>query len=603
MLSQPVIRIRNRAAGFQFPLLLALLFALAAQVAGFAAVTFTASIDRPTITLGETATLSLTFENASPEVPDLSKIPNLEISYLGPMTQMRYVNGVSSSTTTYNYTVTARQVGDFTIPALTVVVDGKALRSAPIRLKVAQPGSSVSANSSGDALALVKLVLPKKTAYVGEVLSAQLQLYLHSSIQNVGNFQLTAFPADGMNIGKRVETQHSREQIGNSIYTVIPLAFPITPVKSGSLTVGPVSVQFIAELPTANRRRDPFDPFGMLNRNEQKQLTLATEAQSLEVLPLPENAPNGFAGAVGTYTMVMTAGPTNVAVGDPITVKVQITGRGALDSVALPDQPAWKEFKTYPATSKIETTDPLEIQGTKSFEQVIVPQNDDIKALPPFAFSYFDPEQKSYRTLVRPAIPLTIRPSGSTPIPTVAANRPSDNNTPPPAQDIVSIKQRLGEIEKPAPVLIQQPWFLALQSLPLLALVGAVGFRKRRESLANNPRLRRQRHVAQLVREGLTDLRKQADANQSDAFFATVFRLLQEQLGERLDVPASSITEAVIDERLRPKEVSESLLNALHELFQSCNLARYAPIKSSHELAALIPKVETTLGQLREVTL
>ncbi|HEU5123241.1 MAG TPA: BatD family protein [Verrucomicrobiae bacterium] len=601
---QPVIRARIRAAGFQLSLLLAFLFCLIAPTTVSAAVTFTASVNPQTITQGESATLSLAFENATPsDVPELPNIPNLEIAYVGPSTEMRYFNGVSSSKTTYNYTIAARQPGDFTIPALSVVVDGKTLRSAPLHLKVVPAGSSVSGGNSGDALAQVKLVLPKKTAYVGEVLTAQLQLYLHSSIQNVVNFQITDSPAEGMNIGKQVETQHSRAQIGNSIYTVVPLAFPITPVKSGLLTVGPINVQFVAELPSPNRRRDPFDPFGMFNRNEQKQLTLATDAQSIQVSPLPENAPAGFAGAVGVYTMTMTAGPTNVAVGDPITIKVQIAGRGALDSVALPDQPSWKEFKIYPATSKIDTTDPLGIQGTKSFEQVIVPQNDDIKALPPFAFSYFDPEQKSYRTLVQPAIPLTIRPSGSTPVPTVAANRPANDNTPPPAQDIVSIKQRIGDLVPPAPALVRQSWFLALQSVPLLAFLGAVGFRKRQESLANNPRLRRQRQVTQWIREGLNDLRKQADANNSDAFFATVFRLLQEQLGERLDVPASSITEAVIDERLRPKGISEPLLNALHELFQSCNLARYAPIKSSQELAAMIPKVESTLSQLREVTL
>ena len=34
----------------------------------------------------------------------------------------------------------------------------------------------------------------------------------------------------------------------------------------------------------------------------------------------------------------------------------------------------------------------------------------------------------------------------------------------------------------------------------------------------------------------------------SDQFFATLSRLLQEQLGERLDLPASAITEAVIEE-------------------------------------------------------
>ena len=92
-----------------------------------------------------------------------------------------------------------------------------------------------------------------------------------------------------------------------------------------------------------------------------------------------------------------------------------------------------------------------------------------------------------------------------------------------------------------------------------------------------------------------------AAENNSDDFFATLFRLLQEQLGERLDCPASAITEAVIEERLRPRGVPEATLAALRELFQTCNLARYAPIKTSQELAALIPKLEAELRDLQNI--
>jgi hypothetical protein len=135
----------------------------------------------------------------------------------------------------------------------------------------------------------------------------------------------------------------------------------------------------------------------------------------------------------------------------------------------------------------------------------------------------------------------------------------------------------------------------------VFALVSTVVWRKRKENLANNPRLRRQRQVAQLVRDGLVELQNFAAQNKSDEFFATLFRLLQEQLGERLDLPASAITEAVIDERLRPRGVSPELLASLHELFQTCNLARYTPIQSSQELAAIIPNLESVLNQLREL--
>jgi len=151
-----------------------------------------------------------------------------------------------------------------------------------------------------------------------------------------------------------------------------------------------------------------------------------------------------------------------------------------------------------------------------------------------------------------------------------------------------------------SPPLVRQPWFLALQGVPAFALLTCLIWRKRKETLANNPRLRRQRQVAQLVREGLQDLRNRAAENKSDEFFATLFRLLQEQLGERLDLPASAITEAIIDERLRPGGLPETTRASLHELFQTCNLARYAPIRSSQELAAIIPKLENVLNELRE---
>ena len=99
----------------------------------------------------------------------------------------------------------------------------------------------------------------------------------------------------------------------------------------------------------------------------------------------------------------------------------------------------------------------------------------------------------------------------------------------------------------------------------------------------------------------MIELRQFASENKSDDFFATLVRLLQEQLGERLDLPASAITEAVIEERLRPRGMPEATLAPLHELFQTCNLVRYAPIKSSQELAAIIPKLETVLRELKEL--
>ena len=92
-----------------------------------------------------------------------------------------------------------------------------------------------------------------------------------------------------------------------------------------------------------------------------------------------------------------------------------------------------------------------------------------------------------------------------------------------------------------------------------------------------------------------------AAENNPGEFFATLFRLLQEELGERLDCPASSITEAVIDERLALLGVPETTLAGLRELFHLCNQARYAPLRTSGELAAVIPQFENAIRGLQTV--
>ena len=63
------------------------------------------------------------------------------------------------------------------------------------------------------------------------------------------------------------------------------------------------------------------------------------------------------------------------------------------------------------------------------------------------------------------------------------------------------------------------------------------------------------------MRAGLARLRELAGQNKADDFFAELIRLLQEKLGERLALPASAITEAVIDEKLRPHGLPDSTLD------------------------------------------
>ncbi len=566
------------------------------------AATFKATLDRDHLQVGETATLTLSFEGGQPsQVPQIPRIPNLQLSEGGTSRNVSIVNGQVTSTFNWTVGVTPLQPGDYTIPAVQAEIDGQRLTSAPLRLKADRQG----ATGGSDALALMRIILPKAEAFTGEALTVELQVFVRNGVANAENILQyfeslgsTPLKAEGFSIIRTANTGRRRAQSGENQYVATGIATSLVPVRPGSLNIEANPVELILQIPSGQRRRDSvFDPFGMFQSLEQRKLVLTAEPQAIKIIPLPaQGSPAGFNGAVGSFDFKVTASPTNVAAGDPITLKIELTGRGPLESLNLPGF-TWDGFKSYPATAKLDFTDQLAIQGTKSFEQVVVPQTPDIRQVPSLQFSYFDPAQKAYRTLTHPAVPLVVRPSSNRG-PEIAAPRGEAEETPQ-NRDIVHIKPRPGTLARPSPPLLPRPGFLVLAAFPVLVWLAALLWRRRADQLQNNPRLRRQRHVAALVRDGLNDLRAQASSNEPQAFFATVFRLLQEQLGERLDLAAASITEAVIEEHLKPKGTPEAVILSAQELFQLCNVARYAPISGSQELSALVPKVQSTLEQLR----
>jgi BatD DUF11 like domain len=562
------------------------------------AASFTAALDSDTITLGQSATLSLTFEGGQSKNVPTPSVPGLQITQTGTSQNVSFVNGAMSSTVTVSFSVTARQTGVFTIPALTADVNGQQLSTAPLKLTVLKADApAAAAIDSGNEIAFMKLSLPQKKIYAGQMLTAQLQVCVRDDVENFANFQFTDQPADGFTISKMVQGQNQRAQIGNRIYTVIPLTFALTAMKSGTLSLGPFTASAMLVVPSPDQPRG----FPFFTGGEQKQVSLATETLTAESLPLPtENVPADFNGAVGDYQLTATVGPTNLAVGDPVTVRVQISGRGTLDALTLPDQTALHDFKIFPPTSKVEISDRLGLEGTKTFEEIVAPQNSDVRAWPQFSYSFFNPDDGKYHTLTQPAVPLAVHSAGATVMPTTVANKNSapENQSP---QDILPIKQNLGTLETKTFPLIAQPKFLALQSLPVIAFLAAFVWRKRADNLANNPRLRRKIAVGKLVQNGIADLQKFAAQNNSEEFFALLFRLLQEQLGERLDCPANAITENVVEENSILRGSPEITRHDLRELFQLCNQARYAPVRGTSELNSVAAQFEKVIGELQEV--
>lgn len=557
----------------------------------------TAELDRQTVPVGETVTLSLVFDginpSGAPNLPPLAQ--NVQQAGVGESRSVTIINGAAQSKVTYNYTLVATQPGDITIPAMQVVAGGKPLTTKPLALKIVPAVSPPTPDATISNLAWLRLTVPKAEVYVGESFPVELQLY----VQNAQDVQMPQLKADGFSLGQSTKPQQTKTQVNNAVYTLVIFRMTATAMRTGDLNLS-AECSLTLLIQDRSRRPDPFDSFfgrGMTPR----PTVLKTEQQVMHVLPLPtENVPPTFNGTVGSFTMQVTAGPTNIAVGDPITVKASISGNGPIETLRLPEQPGWREFKTYAPNTKTDLGDPLGLSGTKHFEQVVIPQNHEIKALPPLEFSFFDPTRRSYQTLRGPAFPLVVRATVAAAAPPSLSSNVVAQNAP--AQDdIVHIKAQLGMGTASGTPLLQQGWFLGLQAVPLLAWLSLLIARKRKESLANNPKLRRQREVAQRVREGLEQLRQLADSQDSEGFFATLFRLLQEQLGERLDLPSSAITESVVDEKLASRGLKPKALSELRELFHMCNMARYAPQKSVKELKSIIPRAERVTAALQEL--
>jgi hypothetical protein len=540
-----------------------------------------ATVDKAVLNFGETLTLSITFDGNRAGQPQLPAIPGFNV--VGSGTRFELNNNQMSQTFTYEMQPT--QPGDLMIPAFQLNVGGQIQTTQPIKVKILKPGENQPGGAPANAF--LRVVVPKTNVVVGEVMEVDVQVYfLEGRIT-----QYPQFPVDpGVTLGKWLKPTESRVAVNNQAYSMVSFKVPVTVVKAGQLTLGPATEN--VQVPDRQRRADFF--FGQPTKN----LPVTSEKVLLTAVPLPmHTAPATFAGAVGQYSLNVTASPTNVAVGDPVTVRVQIAGRGWLDGVSFPPQPAWREFKSYAPNSRIDGGGENNVSGTKTFEVAVVPGNADIKMLPPFEFTFFDPESRVFRTLKSAAIPLNVQAAVANAMPMPAPG--GTNKMGQAAPDLAHIKLRLGTATANVP-LITQGWFIALQAVAPALWLGLLIRRKIAESDAGNPRLRRRREVEKRVNDALKHLRAHAAGNQSDEFFATLFRALQEQIGERLDVPASSITEALIDERLRPAGLADESCRALHELFQAANLARYSPVKSAQELSALLTRAEGILRELRD---
>src|SRR5438477_2803424 len=423
-----------------------------------------------------------------------------------------------SSSVTYNYTILPLKAGQFKIPPQTVRVGNDSLRTPELVLSVAQ-GSSGSGSSAGSAqsgqstvgskIAFAELVVAKKDAYVGEMVPAVIRLGFdpraHGRLEEGPELS-----GQGFTTQKLQQPHENLETIGGRTYQVYTFKTAIAAARPGKFEIGPVTAKAAVVLPrrpsTSPRTRprspfdlfnlddpfsDPFfsDPFGSMG--ERAELPIRSETATLNVKPLPTNAPPNFSGAIGNFTMAVDAKPKTVQVGDPITVTSTINGRGNFDRMngpALEDERGWHK---YPPSAKFKQDEDVGISGEKTFEMVLAP-NEKKQSLPVLAFSYFDPAKEQYVTLHSEPMAITVQ--GGAAAPAVAAQPPSSSPATaarghPPVPNSTKPQDILYQLTEPSRTvesfesLYARRGFWAAQSLPLAGLLVFAGWKIRRARL------------------------------------------------------------------------------------------------------------------------
>ncbi len=575
----------KRTHAFFSVLLAAILFA---PGLGARAATVTATIDPPDISLGDTAqlTVTVTGSQAQANVPDVA---GLDITAVGQSSQIQIINGSVTVNASTTYSISPQREGNFTIPAIRA--GGAA--SQPVTLHVGKGNASASsqnlpppsitpAPNSGpvvmpapgsgpapdrapltaqDRFGWLQVVMPKKELYIGELVPVEIKAYIRDGMPfDVRG--LPEFTADGLTLPQLDNRPaQSNEVVGGRSYIVLTWHSAITAAKTGDYALGlkmPLLVVVPAPMPQGADDFNSFFQNAFAAMRQRKEVTLTNGADALKVLPLPAaNRPSDFSGAVGQFEIDVSAVPTHVNAGDPITLRLRVAGKGNFDRVLSNGLPADANWKTYSPKSSFDPADSVGYQGTKTFEQPVIPNDSGVTSIPPVTFSYFNPETRQYVTRSAPPIAISVsgapRAVASSAGPVVTPNGPagagSTPATPGPDSELAMNKFEPGTFFATLQPVYLSPAFLAAQAVPLVALFAGMFFVRRQRSGVDAQR-QRTNAVRQAIRQQVDAMDEAIRNHQTHAFFISARAALQQRFGQDWGVRPETITVADVHARL-----------------------------------------------------
>jgi hypothetical protein len=554
-----------------------------------------ATLDTQQAQVGQPVTLSIEVQGAqNVESPTLTGLEDFDAQYIGPSTQVSIINGQMRSSATHRYALTPRREGRFNLGPFTVKFDDQEYRTQPLQLNVgkAPPIPQAPAAGQGEGSQQVRLVatVPKTEVYLHEVLPLDVTLYV-GNIQ-VADVQYPTVTAEGMSLDQFGRPRQFGQMIEGRRWDAVQFHTTIIPLQEGARSLGPV----ILRLNLVERGRQGgtfndtlFNAFGARRRSAE----VHAEPVQLTVLPLPqEGKPPSFSGAVGNFNMQVSASPTEVTAGDPITVKIVIRGEGNLADARPPAPISVEGFKAYDA----QVTQP-EGDALRVFEQVLVPNEATVTSIPPVRFAYFDPAERTYKTIESAPIALAVRPAQPGQETRILAAEGERRVTREElGRDIVYIKDDLGALRPRS-----SPWyggwlFLLWQPIPALLFIAAIFYDRRRQRLTGDVRYARFTQARRNARRGLALAEEALKHADPGAFYDQLSRTVQSYLSDKLGLPPGAIYTATAGDW----GITHEIAQRLRHLFEACEQVRFAPTSADGDMRGVLSAAEDIIKRLEK---
>ena len=580
---------------------------------------FQAEVDRNRLAAGDSFIYEVTLSVGQDQVTDYrppdfkglrvvsaARMPNqstqMQIGGAGMFVEMSY---------SWRYELAAEQKGSVTIGAARVRVNGREFHTSPVTVSVgsgastAPPPPSPSLSSGGaqstappaevpphpeaaDGGSFIRLVTDKQKAYVGEAIAATWFLYMNQPYEKFDTQvepTMEGFWTEDVTLpNRRGGMILNDELVQGRRYQVGPaLKKALFPLHAGSLTITSMGAQL-----------SHVDFFGTPVRSQRVRSMPST----IEVLPLPkEGQPAGFDDAnVGAFTLGRRIDRSQVAVGEAVTLTVDIAGRGNLRKLGLPPLAKLEGWKTYDPRQQINIDPGNGVEGTKTAEILLLPERPGVFSIPAQTLDYFDPGSGKYARATAPAIAVTVtgaavaNASGGG----VTASALPGGEAPPggPVENVIAaeirpIHARTALRRDLGATFLRTRAFLGfLLAPPLCFGLLVAGFRVR-DRLTKDTGATRRRRSRKKVQAHFAAAEAHRRRREIGALHIEIDRVVREALSHRLGVAVAGLRMDELRAQLSALGLGEAVAARVVTLLEECDRARFAPGSVAGDDAAL----------------